>query len=203
MPGWAGCGTRGCAARAGRTRPVILRTNDSPRPKTSTASVDQLVGVGGVRHVVGGEDQRLGEAAVLLLVLQGVLLDLFEDLAVGIGRGDRPLDLGGVELPLVLQVVELFGPRLGIDHADQLALLEENALHADVRADLHGVVIDQVALADGAGVFVAVDHVVEVGLGVGGGRGGQADLDGVEMVQRVPPERRPRPWCSRGGTRRR
>ena len=34
--------------------------------------VDELVGVRGVRQVVGGEDQGLGEAAVLALVLVGV-----------------------------------------------------------------------------------------------------------------------------------
>ena len=34
------------------------------------ARVDQLVGVGGVGQVVGGEDQGLGEAAGALLVLQ-------------------------------------------------------------------------------------------------------------------------------------
>ena len=53
------------------------------------ASLDELVGVGGVRQVVGGEDQGLGEAAVPLLVLEGVLLEFLEDLAVGVGRGDR------------------------------------------------------------------------------------------------------------------
>ena len=79
-------------------------------------------------------------------------------------------------------MVELFGPGLGIGHADELALLEEEALHTDVRADLHGIVIDQKALADGSGVFVAVDHVAKVGLGAGGRRGGQADLDGAEMA---------------------
>ena len=35
------------------------------------ADFDELVGVGDVRQVVGGEDQGLGEAAVLLLVLAG------------------------------------------------------------------------------------------------------------------------------------
>ena len=54
--------------------------------------------------------------------------------------------------------------------------------------DVHHVVVDQEALADGALVLVAVDHVAEVGLGVGGRRGGQADLDGVEVVERVPPD---------------
>ena len=59
-----------CSGRS--TRPVILATKASPRPKMSRAWVDELVGVRGVRQVVGGEDQRLGEAAVLALVLVGV-----------------------------------------------------------------------------------------------------------------------------------
>ncbi len=54
-----------CSGRS--TRPVILATNASPRPKTR-GLLDELVGVRGVRQVVGGEDQRLGEAAVLGLV---------------------------------------------------------------------------------------------------------------------------------------
>ena len=95
----------------------------------------------------------------------------------------------GVELPLVLQLVELLAAGLGVDHADLLAFLQEDAVHADVRLDRHRVVIDEVALADGPLVLVAVDDVVEVRRGVGGGRGGQADLDGVEVVERVAPER--------------
>ena len=54
---------------------------------------------------------------------------------------------------------------------------------------LHDVVVDEVALADGPLVVVAVDDVLEVGHGVGGGRGGEADLDGVEVVERVAPDR--------------
>ena len=110
---------------------------------------------------------------------------------------------GGVELALVLQQVQLLDAGLGSTTLDLLALLEEDAVHADVRLDADHVVVDQVALADGPVVLVAVDDVVEVGLGVRGRRGGQADLDGVEVVERVAPERQLRPWCSRGGTRRR
>ena len=51
------------------------------------------------------------------------------------------------------------------------------------------VVVDEVALADGPLVLVAVDHVLEVRHGVRGGRGGQADLDGVEVVERLAPDR--------------
>ena len=54
-----------------RLGPVIFRTKPSPRPKTSTASSHQLVGVRRVRQVVGGEDQRLGEPPVPLLRAPG------------------------------------------------------------------------------------------------------------------------------------
>ncbi len=57
------------------------------------------------------------------------------------------------------------------------------------RLDLHHVVVDEVALADGPLVVVAVDEVLEVGHRVGGRRGGEADLDGVEVVERVAPDR--------------
>ena len=79
-------------------------------------------------------------------------------------------------------------PVSGSTSSTRLAFLQEHALHADVGLDVHHVVIDQVALAHGAGVLVAVHDVAEVRLGVGRRRGGQADLDGVEVVQRVPPD---------------
>ena len=43
---------------------------------------------------------------VFLLVLVGVLLQLLEDQPVRVGGGDLPLDLGGVEVPLVFERVE-------------------------------------------------------------------------------------------------
>ena len=79
--------------------------------------------------------------------------------------------------------------RSRVDLVDLLALVEEHAVHADVAVDAHDVVVDEVALADGALVVVAVDQVLEVGHRVGGRRGGQPDLDGVEVVERVPPDR--------------
>ena len=50
---------------------------------------------------------------------------------------------------------------------------------------LHDVVVDEVALAHRSLVLVAVGNILEVGHGVGGGRGGQPDLYGVEVVERV------------------
>ena len=176
-----------CSGRS--TRPVIFCDERLAPAEDVAADVDELVGVRGVRQVVGGEDQRLGEAAVLALVLVGVLLDLLEDLAVGVGRGDLALDLGGVELPLVLQQVELLAAGLGVDQLDCSPSLRKTPFMRTSDLIVDDVVVDEVALADGPLVLVAVDEVVEVGHGVGGRRGGQADLDGVEVVERVAPDR--------------
>ncbi len=133
------------------------------------ASVDQLVGVRGVRQVVGGEDQRLGEAAVALLVLVGVLLDLFEDLAVGVGDGDLALDLGGVEAAARLPAGRAARlPVSGSTRSTCSPSLRKTPLHADVRFDATDVVVDEIALADRPLVLVAVDDVLEVGHGVRG-----------------------------------
>jgi hypothetical protein len=66
------------------------------------AERDYLLRVRRVRQVVGREDQDLGEPAEFLLVGQGVLLDLVDDLPVRVRRSDLALDFGGVELALVL-----------------------------------------------------------------------------------------------------
>ena len=78
---------------------------------------------------------------------------------------------------------------LRVDLVDLVALLQEDAVHPHVRLDTHDVVVDEVALADRPLVLVAVDEVLEVGHGVRSRRGGQADLDGVEVFERVAPDR--------------
>ena len=60
-----------CKGRSTVGLPVIFCTNESPRPNTSRQRFDELVGVGDVRQVVGGEDQRLGEPAGALLRAPG------------------------------------------------------------------------------------------------------------------------------------
>src|ERR1700677_2490277 len=64
--------------------------------------LDQLVGMRRVRQIVDRKDQRLREAPELCLMCLAVPLDLFEDLAIRVGRSDFSLDLGGVVSPLVL-----------------------------------------------------------------------------------------------------
>ena len=149
---------------------------------------DELVGMGGVGEVIDGEDEGLGEAAGLLLVFKGVGFDFFEDAAVGIRGGDVAFEGGGIELALVFEEVELFGPGIGVDGFDFLAFVEEDAVDADFGFNADDVVINQVAFGDGGFVFVAGDDFLKEGGGVGGGGGGETDFDGVEMVQGATPE---------------
>ena len=79
----------------------------------------------GVREIVGSKDQGLGESAVLLLVLVGVALELFKDLAIRVRRRYLALNLGRVELPLVLKEVKLLRARFWVNETDLLALLQE------------------------------------------------------------------------------
>jgi len=114
---------------------------------------------------------------------------LYSRSRVRVRRGDARLDLGGVVLPLGLQDVQALRTRLGVDHADLGALAQEHAVHPHIRGDGHGVVVHQVAVADGLLVPIAEDDLLEVAGRVGRRGGRQADLDGVEVVQRIPPDR--------------
>jgi hypothetical protein len=96
--------------------------------------------------------------------------------------------LGGIELALVFDVVELAGAGGGIDDIDLLAFLQEDAVEADVGFDGDDVVIDQKALLDSGFVTVFENLVLEERGGVAGGSGGKADLDGVEVVERAAPD---------------
>ena len=119
------------------TRPVIFCDERVAPAEDVAADVDELVGVRGVRQVVGGEDQRLREAAVVAarapsayFLISSRILRL-ESGAVTL----RSISVG-VELPLVLQQVELLGAGLGSTMLDLLALLEEDAVHADFGLDV-------------------------------------------------------------------
>ncbi len=148
---------------------------------------DELVGVGSVLEIVDGEDKGFGEAAVGALVVEGVGFELFEDFSVGVGRGDFALDLGGVEEALVFEVVETGGSGIGVDEADFFAFLEEDAVNADVGFDLDNVVIDKEAFGDGSFVIVLEDLVTEERHGVAGRGGGEADFEGIEMIEGFAP----------------
>ena len=97
--------------------------------------VDKLISMRRVRNVIDGEDQGLREATRRGFVLVGVALDLFQDLAVRVGRGDVALHLAGVVCPLVFEEIELAGARARVDLVDLFALLEEDAIHADIAVD--------------------------------------------------------------------
>ena len=154
-------------------------------------------------QVIHGEDQGLGEAAVLLLVFQGVLLDLLEDLPVGVRRRDFAFDLGRVELPLVLEQVELFACQSRVDDADLLALLQEDAVHADIGVDGDHVVVDEVALAHGPLVLVAVDDSLKYAVVCAAGVAVRPILMASKWSRVSAPDGQFRCRCSPGGTRRR
>jgi hypothetical protein len=142
-----------------------------------------------VRQVVDGEDERLRKTGGAFLVSQRVLLQLLEDLAIRIGRRHLGFDVGALEAALVLQQIELARTRRWVDLFDLFALLEEHAVHPHVRAHLYDVVVDEEAVLDRLAVLVAVDGRLEVARRVRGGGGSQADLDGIEMLERVVPDR--------------
>src|SRR5439155_17925375 len=60
----------------------VAATEDVPR------GVDQLIRMRRVPEVVCRKDEGLGEPAVPLFMLGGVLLELFEDLAIRVRGGD-------------------------------------------------------------------------------------------------------------------
>ena len=150
--------------------------------------------MGGVRQVVDREDQRLREAPVLFLVLAAYFLISSRILRLESGEVIFALDLAAVELALVLEEVELSSRRSRDRRCSTCSpSLRKTPVHADVGLDRHDVVVDEVALADGALVLVAVDDVLEVRRRVRGRRRGQADLDRVEVVERRSARRTP-PW---------
>ncbi len=66
--------------------------------------------------------------------------------------------------------------------------LKEDAVHANVRPESHGVVVYEIALTDCALVGVSEDYVMEVGSGMSGRCRRQPNLDGVEVLEGIPPE---------------
>ncbi len=155
-----------------------------------------------MRQVVDSKDKSLREASGRLFVLIGIAFDLLKNLFVRVGRRDLPLDLGGLEGSLIFEKVELLRARLGVDLVDLLPFLEEHAVHANVGLDPDRVVVDQMALAYGAVVLVAVDEIFEVGHRVQCGSSGQANLDGVEVIECVTPRGQLLWRCSHGDIRR-
>ena len=81
-------------------------------------------------EVVGGEDEGLGEAAVTLFVLECVLFNLFENLAVAVGRCDGALDLCAFELALVFEVVEADSRRV-----KRLSIQQRSIMQGDSPAE--------------------------------------------------------------------
>ena len=132
----------------------------------------ELVGVGPVRQVLAGEDERLREASVLALMLVGIALDLLQDAVVGVRHVDLLLNVGGREGALIFEHVQFPAAALPLDVIHLIAGLEEHAVDPHPRADPHGIVIDEVPFVIRPFVLVAIDDVLELGHGVSGRRGG-------------------------------
>ena len=121
-------------------------------------------------------------------MLQSVFLDFFEDLAIGIRSGDLLLDIGGIKLPFVFQLIKQFGATFRIDDPDLLALVQKDAVHAYIGLDRHHVVVNKVAFPYSPLIFVAIDDFFEISLRVRSRRSGQPNLDGVEVVEGFSPD---------------
>ena len=154
------------------------------------AGFHQLIGVRGVRDVVDGEDENFWKMAGRLLVRVSVLRYLLDDFPIALRRGDAALDVFGGKLPLVLQFIPLFLAGGGVNVADFLALFEKRAVHAHVGFDGDGFVVHQEAIEDGLLNIVAEHRRAKQRRGVRCRRGREANLDGVEMRERVAPETR-------------
>ncbi|MGA8152715.1 MAG: hypothetical protein WB952_17320 [Terriglobales bacterium] len=97
-------------------------------------------------------------------------------------------DLGAVELALVFQQIKLFRAGDGIHDFNLLSLIEEDAVHADVRIHRDHVVVNEEAFSDSTLVFVPINDVLEVCHRVGGGCRGQTDLDAIKVIESFPPD---------------
>jgi len=60
--------------------------------------------------------------------------------------------------------------------------------HSDIRLDRNHVVVNEEALAHSTLVFVPIDDVLEVSRRVSGRRSGEANLNGIEVIERLAPD---------------
>jgi len=148
--------------------------------------VDDFLGVG----VVFGEDEGFGDEGAAGVEFGGE--GGFEGLEDG-------ADLGGVDhgaVELVGGVGEVFVEELlaggageFVAFGDEVAFVDGGAVFGDLGFDAVDVVTDVDFVEDGAFVAVVHDEVlVEVGDGLFGGGGGEADEVGVEVFEDLAPE---------------
>lgn len=116
--------------------------------------------------------------------------DFPNDFPVAVRRSDVALDGRGVEGPLILHLIERLDAGLRVHFPDLLALFQKDAVHFHLRRDDDGLVLHQPAVADRLLDAVAEHALAKERDGVRGGRGGEADADGVERIERVAPDAR-------------
>ena len=84
-----------------------------------------------VREIVCRKNKRLGKRPYRMFVFRCVFLNLFENLAVRIGRRYVAFDPRTIELALVLEEIDSSLCRLGIYSSDFFPFLEEYSLDAN------------------------------------------------------------------------
>ncbi len=150
---------------------------------------DDVVGVG----VVLGEDERLGHlGAAGEGVGQHLVAELLEDGADLAFGDDVAVELvGGVGEVLTEQFEPLgAGELVALVHIDAgVAGDDGGALLGDAGADAVNVEVHVDAVGDGLVVAVLHDEVlIEEADGLAGGRGGEADQEGIEVEQHLAPQ---------------
>ena len=118
----------------------------------------------------------------------GVFGDFLDDLAIAVRRRDGALDGGSVKCAFVFHIVERFLAGVRVDLADCFAFFEKDAVHSHVRLDGDRLVIHQKAVENCLLDAVAKNWLAKKRDGVRGGCGGEADLDGVEVIEGVAPD---------------
>ena len=122
-------------------------------------------------------------------MIQRVLFYFLDDFVIRVWYGNFLFDFGRFELTLVLELVHALCAALRIDGSDLLAFLQEYAVDQHSGLDRDRIVVDQKAFIDCAAIFVAINDVSEVSGCVLRRCRSQAELDRVEMIKRVAPER--------------
>ena len=94
-----------------------------------------------MRKIVNSEYESFWKSSGRPLVLICILLDLSNDLPIGIWRRNLALHFGRIVYPLVFEQIHLLGTALRVNDGHLLTFLKEDSIHADVRPDRHDIII--------------------------------------------------------------